>query len=70
MQGLLNYRIPVIMRKYLKPLAKKRGSFNQLLDIGCGTGLAGAALKNLAVSMIGVDVSRKSGDFYVLKIDA
>jgi predicted TPR repeat methyltransferase len=67
MKGLLNYRIPVMMRKHLKPMSKRHGPFSRMLDIGCGTGLAGAALRDLAVKMIGVDVSRKVIDLAAAK---
>jgi predicted TPR repeat methyltransferase len=58
MRGLLQYRIPALLRKQLKPVVKKYGRFSRLLDIGCGTGLAGAVLKDFADHMIGVDLSR------------
>lgn len=59
MKGLLHYRIPAIMRRRLKPIVKKRGPFDHLLDIGCGSGLAGEALRSYARSMTGVDVARR-----------
>lgn len=59
MKGLLHYRIPAMMRRRLKPIIKKRGPFNHLLDIGCGTGLAGETLRAYARRMTGVDVARR-----------
>ena len=58
MKGLLQYRIPKYLRRHLKPHAKQRGGFGHMLDVGCGTGLAGAALRDMVRHMTGVDVAR------------
>lgn len=57
MKGLLQYRIPFYLRKSLKLSAKQRGGFHRLLDLGCGTGLAGEALRGIARHMTGVDIA-------------
>lgn len=41
------------IRKFLAP----EKSLKQALDVGCGTGLSSAALRNIAEKVIGVDVS-------------
>ena len=59
MKGLLQYRIPGYLRRYLKPHARRRGGFDRMLDLGCGTGLAGAALRDMVRHMTGVDIAGK-----------
>jgi len=57
MKGILQYRIPGYLRRHLKPRAKERGGFDQALDVGCGTGLAGETLRDLVGHMTGVDIA-------------
>ncbi|MGO8659116.1 methyltransferase domain-containing protein, partial [Rhizobium ruizarguesonis] len=37
----------------------KLGPFKRLLDLGCGTGLTGGALRDLCEDMTGIDISEK-----------
>lgn len=57
MKGLLQYRIPGFLRRHLKGQAKQRGGFGRMLDVGCGTGLAGEALRDMVRHMTGVDIA-------------
>jgi predicted TPR repeat methyltransferase len=57
MRGLLQYRIPGYLRRNLKSNAKQRGGFDRALDVGCGTGLAGEALRDMTQHMTGVDIA-------------
>lgn len=56
--GTLAYRLPEVIRETILAEASGR-QFHALLDLGCGTGLAGVALKNLVTSMDGIDISPK-----------
>ena len=51
----LGYRVPWQMRALLEECAP--GPYARLLDLGCGTGLVGAALSGLAAHATGVDLS-------------
>jgi len=51
--GTLNYRIPEAIRALLTEGAP----FANLLDLGCGTGLVGAALSDLVAAMDGIDIA-------------
>jgi len=59
MNGRLSYSVPRWLKKQLKLHCRRRGGFNHLLDLGCGTGLSGVALKDMATYKTGVDVSTK-----------
>jgi predicted TPR repeat methyltransferase len=50
----LNYQAPGLLTA---PLAAAGRRYAQALDLGCGTGLAGAALRALAARVTGVDLS-------------
>ena len=51
----LGYRAPALLREAIVSLGPRR--FFRMLDLGCGTGLAGAALADLCEAMDGVDLS-------------
>tara|TARA_R110002020_G_scaffold2200_16_gene10234 strand:- start:180 stop:1067 length:888 start_codon:yes stop_codon:yes gene_type:complete len=51
--GPLNYRIPEAIRSLLA----ERAPFDTLLDLGCGTGLVGAALADMVAAMDGIDIA-------------
>ena len=59
MGGRLKYSVPHGLKKGLRPCVRRRGRFHHLLDLGCGTGSAGAALKEMARKQAGVDDSPK-----------
>ena len=52
----LAYRGPALLREALTDLQPGRG-FRRMLDLGCGTGLAGEAFADLCERMEGVDLS-------------
>lgn len=55
----LNYETPKLLvenlNRYVNPNLKKY----DILDLGCGTGLSGLAVKHLSQSLVGVDLSEK-----------
>lgn len=51
----LEYCVPLLVRQRLLDL--KLGPFRKLLDLGCGTGLTGGALRDMVEDMTGIDIS-------------
>lgn len=58
----LDYRIPDILKKSLGAFAQKGLRFQNALDLGCGTGLAGREIRFIAERLCGVDISQKMID--------
>ncbi|WP_420409745.1 methyltransferase domain-containing protein [Hoeflea sp.] len=51
----LGYHVPLLLRQRLFDLGEI--SFDRMLDLGCGTGLTGAALEDMADDATGVDLA-------------
>jgi len=51
----LGYAVPMMARELLQRTCP--GPFARMLDLGCGTGLAGSALRDMAGHVTGVDLS-------------
>jgi predicted TPR repeat methyltransferase len=51
----LGYAVPMMVRQRLQTL--ELGPFKRLLDLGCGTGLTGEALRDMVEDMTGIDLS-------------
>lgn len=51
----LGYAVPVLVRQRLQALGL--GPFKRMLDLGCGTGLTGGTLRDMADDVTGVDLS-------------
>ncbi|MBO0131172.1 class I SAM-dependent DNA methyltransferase [Agrobacterium burrii] len=51
----LGYAVPMMVRQRLQTL--NLGPFKRLLDLGCGTGLTGEALRDMAEDITGIDIS-------------
>jgi predicted TPR repeat methyltransferase len=55
----LNYKTPTLIANFLLPLVSSENPNFDILDLGCGTGLAGDALIGLARTLVGVDLSKE-----------
>jgi predicted TPR repeat methyltransferase len=58
--GPLDYRGPALLRGAVADVTRAAGRpmhFGSMLDLGCGTGLAGAAFRPFADRVVGVDLS-------------
>lgn len=51
----LDYHVPMLVRQRLQAL--NLGPFARVLDLGCGTGLTGGALRDMAGDITGIDLS-------------
>lgn len=56
LEGRLQYRAPALLAEALAAILPPQGAL-QVLDLGCGTGLSGVALKPFARRLEGVDLS-------------
>ena len=57
--GTLNYKTPTIIANFIRPLISSENPNFDILDLGCGTGLAGEALSDLAKTLVGIDLSKE-----------
>lgn len=58
--GTLGYRTPAMLRALFQRCAE--GPAGDVLDLGCGTGLAGLAFRDVAARLAGVDLSPRMVD--------
>mgnify|MGYP001283247682 CR=1 FL=1 len=56
--NILNYSVPNFIEKELN-LIDKKIKFENVIDLGCGTGLCGKFLKNKSSNLIGIDISQR-----------
>ena len=57
--GQLGYQAPELLHKAVTQMLGDKGKDLTILDLGCGTGLAGAPFRNIAKHLSGVDLSPK-----------
>ena len=55
--GNLGYRVPALLREALARLPDMPAAFAEVLDLGCGTGLSGQAMRDIAGRLTGIDLS-------------
>lgn len=58
----LEYSAPSFLRQLLLTTPGGAGPYPEVLDIGCGTGLAGKVFRDIAGTLTGIDVARKMVD--------
>ncbi len=59
MVGGLGYRAPEVLRQLIEDHGPRPLHFARALDLGCGTGLMGRAIRSVCDQLIGVDLSPK-----------
>jgi predicted TPR repeat methyltransferase len=57
LQGRLGYRTPALLAALLESAGVAPDATRRVLDLGCGTGLSGVALKPFAQRLVGLDLS-------------
>jgi predicted TPR repeat methyltransferase len=57
LEGRLGYRTPALLAALLEAAGVAPDGSRRVLDLGCGTGLSGAALKPFAKTLTGLDLS-------------
>jgi predicted TPR repeat methyltransferase len=57
LEGRLGYRTPALLAALLEAGGVAPDASRRVLDLGCGTGLSGAALKRFAKKLTGIDLS-------------
>jgi predicted TPR repeat methyltransferase len=55
----LEYRTPEYLNRVLRSALGENARSLHIIDLGCGTGLCGPLLRDIAASMVGVDLSPK-----------
>ncbi len=67
--GTLHYRGHELLLSAIAELSDLEDPFESALDLGCGTGLCGAAFRDIVLRLVGVDISprmiEKARDRYV-----
>ena len=53
----LNYRVPILMVNLLNTTNAHNRFFHNALDLGCGTGLGGMAIRNRCKRLTGIDLA-------------
>jgi len=58
LQDKLHYVMPALMRRAMGKLGLDDHTYGTVVDLGCGTGLAGIQFKDLAKRLVGIDLSK------------
>jgi len=57
--GQLQYKLPFLIKELINKIAPSSNKFNNVIDLGCGTGLAGLELRGISNILTGIDLSNK-----------
>jgi predicted TPR repeat methyltransferase len=55
----LQYKIPCVLRQKFDAISENNPHFKNVIDLGCGTGLAGIEFRGIADRLVGIDISSK-----------
>jgi len=53
----LDYKLPFLMKELILKLDPNKSKFDKVIDLGCGTGLAGKGLRGISNNLTGIDLS-------------
>jgi predicted TPR repeat methyltransferase len=53
----LQYSLPFVIKDLILKSKSNKAQFKNVIDLGCGTGLAGKDLRDISTNLIGVDIS-------------
>ena len=53
----LQYSLPFIIKDLILKSNSEKSQFKKVIDLGCGTGLAGKDLRDISINLIGIDIS-------------
>ena len=59
LQNKLHYKIPSLLKTVMENRDLCTTPYDLVVDLGCGTGLAGVEFKDVAKTLIGIDLSQK-----------
>ena len=57
--NVLKYDAPIMLKKALLDLGLAQRKYKNVIDLGCGTGLSGLEFRNIAETLIGIDLSEE-----------
>jgi len=55
----LQYKLPFIIKELINKVLPSSSKYNNVIDLGCGTGLAGEELRGISNNLTGIDLSNK-----------
>ena len=58
LENKLEYKMPALLKTALLDLKGTEGTFETVVDLGCGTGLVGVAFRDLGETLVGIDLSK------------
>ena len=53
----LKYSLPFIIKELILKSNSEKSQYKNVIDLGCGTGLAGKDLRDISTNLIGIDIS-------------
>ena len=53
----LQYSLPFIIKELILKSKSEKSQYKNVIDLGCGTGLAGKDLRDISTNLIGIDIS-------------
>jgi len=54
---ILQYKLPFIIKEFIIKLSNTKSKYKKVIDLGCGTGLAGPNLIEISDNLTGIDLS-------------